>query len=500
MMEKKTVCGIDIGTTKVCVVIGQLDAERKVEVKGVGKVEFKDKKFKNLVSRSGILNPDFVSKFLTQALNEAKAQSGLQPTEYFVNLSTYQFQCLSKTTDITRDYLSDGEEVRLEDIRELYGNVSRTKIEGVTVLHVLPQEYSVDGENQEHYHIVGITGTQLRGRFKVITIPHKPMGTLLKSLHRAHINLPPQNIYLSPLATAMATLTDEEREHGVVLVDIGAGKTDMLLMQGELVRHVASFPVGGRTVTADIERGCDVAEGLAESLKIRYGTASHRQIQMNELVAVPNVLESLPPKDVSLKNVAVIIEARVRDIALFVAATIKQSGYERKIKTGIVLTGGGAKLEGINTTFQAITGLPVRTGQPEVGFNRQKADITSNPAFATVLGLLRLGFRALDNRDEMYEPISSSPIIETVSTPPPAAVQGRGSASPASPQRPRQPETRKPADGQPQPVEPENGHDDHQRGGGWNLGGLSDWYKSWYNAIFKDEFEPRQAPSERGKN
>ncbi|MDQ1087331.1 cell division protein FtsA [Siphonobacter sp. SORGH_AS_1065] len=503
-MEKKIVCGIDVGTTKVCVVIGQKDHDDKLDVRGVSRVEFKDKKFKNLVTKGAILNPDFVSKFIKKALAEAIEQAGVTPNQYFISVASHQVTCIPKVSDISRDYVSEGDEVRHDDLQRLLGSVGRTKIDGSAILHVLPQEYSVDGDSEEHYHIVGVTGTHLRGKFQVITMPLKPLSTLLKSLDWAGLHVPPKNVYLSSLASTMAVLSDEEKEHGAVLVDIGAGKTDVVIVQGELVRYVASFPVGGKSITKDIEVGCDVSENVAEDLKLRFGTATHKEVRINEVVAVPNVLESLPPKNVSLKNVAVIIEARVKDIATFVAAVVRHAGYERKIKTGIVLTGGGARLDSIQDVFRSVTGMHVQVGRPNQGFNKQKPEATNNLSYATALGLVRLGFRSLDPRDELYESLVSVPspvqppvqhIPHTYSTsqhhsPQPAnngtnnGGYSNGGGSYPNPPRPQTPEPVAPQEPSKEQDQPENEQE-------WKWWRLRMDLNSWYKAIFRDEFESR---------
>ncbi|OZI05554.1 cell division protein FtsA [Siphonobacter sp. BAB-5385] len=505
-MEKKIVCGIDVGTTKVCVVIGQQDHDEKLDVRGVSRVEFKDKKFKNLVTKGAILNPDFVSKFIKKALAEAIEQAGVTPNQYFISVASHQVACIPKISDISRDYVSEGDEVRHDDLQRLLGSVGRTKIDGSAILHVLPQEYSVDGDSEEHYHIVGVTGTHLRGKFQVITMPLKPLSTLLKSLDWAGLsNIPPKHVYLASLASTMAVLSDEEKEHGAILVDIGAGKTDVVIVQGELVRYVASFPVGGKAITKDIEIGCDVSENVAEDLKLRFGTATHKEVRLNEVVAVPNVLESLPPKNVSLKNVAVIIEARVKDIATFVAAVVRHAGYERKIKTGIVLTGGGARLDSIQEVFRSVTGMHVQVGRPNQGFNKQKPETTNNLSYATALGLVRLGFRSLDPRDELYESLVSvpSPIQAPVPTRPHtyttsqhhspmpsngsngsngSYTNGNNGHTPRPPEPPRNPETKEPT------KEPEPQTEPEQE---WKWWRLRMDLNSWYKAIFRDEFESR---------
>lgn len=499
-MEKKIVCGIDVGTTKVCVVIGQLDQDQKLDVRGVSRVEFKDKKFKNLVTKGAILNPDFVSKFIKKAVQEATEQAGVIPNQYFISVASHQVNSLPKISDLSRDYVSEGDEVRHEDLQRLLGNVGRTKIDGAAILHVLPQEYSVDGDSEEHYHIVGVTGTHLRGKFQVVTIPLKPISTLLKSLDWAGVHVPPKHVYLSSLAATMSVLSEEEKEHGVVLVDIGAGKTDVVIIQGELVRCVASFPVGGKAITKDIEIGCDVPENVAEDLKLRFGTAVHKEVRLNEVVAVPNVLESLPPKNVSLKNVAVIIESRVRDIASFVAAVVRHAGYERKIKTGIVLTGGASRLDSIQEVFRTVTAMHVQVGRPNQGYNKQKPEITNNLSYATALGLVRLGFRSLDPRDELYESLGATTSPRPVHVPPPAPTYQRPATPAPAPQtnghsQPRPPEPPKPQ----QPTEPE--HQDSENGDGdqerkwWRMG--LDW-NSWYKAIFRDEFESRNGQRPEG--
>jgi cell division protein FtsA len=204
-------------------------------------------------------------------------------------------------------------------------------------------------------------------------------------------------VLLSPLASAMAVLTPEEREAGVALVDIGGGTTDLAIYHRNVLRHVAVFPWAGNSLTNDIQDGCKVLPQQAEVLKTKFGNANPSAYRLNEVVSVPG-LPGRQPKDVLLRNVSIIIGERLKEIAALVQAEIIRSGYKDKLLGGIVLTGGSALIDGIDEVFRTVADMDVRVGYPEQLEYNLRADLVSDPAYATAVGLVWAGFRNVDDR------------------------------------------------------------------------------------------------------
>ncbi|MBC7891233.1 MAG: cell division protein FtsA [Sphingobacteriaceae bacterium] len=413
-MDERVVVGLDIGSTKVCAVVGRVSNHGTLEILGVGMADSTG------VPKGVVLNINKTVDAVNQAIEQAANQSDYDIGSVWVSLGGQNVQGLRKKGSLMRDTF--GTEVMMEDVERLSKDVLREPVTpGTTVLHVLPQEYSVDNWN-DIPDPVGMTGMRLQASFQVITSPTLAYENVQKCVERARSvgqpgHLEPEGQVFAPLAAAMATLTEEEKEDGVALVDIGGGTTDVIIFHKKIIRHLAVIPLAGNSLTTDLERGCSVSSSQAEVLKRRFGAALHTAFGINEVVSVPGRGLGKPPKDVSLKNVGIIIEERLKEIAALVNAELIRSGYENKLSGGIVLTGGTAKLEDIDTLFATVMGKEARVGKPNQHFVKGKLDVAEDPACATAVGLVWCGSRSLDYRQNEYrrqefvaaEPIATVP-------------------------------------------------------------------------------------------
>lgn len=411
---EKIVVGLDIGSTKVCAVAGRLIRDKnhaRLDVLGVGKAHSEG------VAKGAVVNINKTVDAINQAINEASRQANLDIKVVNVGFSSQNISARRQHGSITRS--SPGEEVNATDVAHLLGDMYRSVIPaGYEIVHVLPMDFIVDNETVID-DPVGRIGVKLEADFQVITAQINAAANTRKCIERSSASLQKDLFLLSPLASAMAVLRDEEKQAGVVLVDIGGGTTDIAIYYRNVLRHVAVLPYAGNTITSDIQEGCKVLPQQAEVLKTKFGSSNPGEFQLNEVVSVP-VLAGRMPKDVMLKNVALIIEARLKEIAAMVQAEVVRSGYKDKLLGGIVLTGGTSAIRGIEELFERVTGLHTRVGAPELLEYNVKADLVSDPALATAVGLVWAGFKSLDERVDVAPGIpEETPVRQPTGRPAP---------------------------------------------------------------------------------
>jgi cell division protein FtsA len=270
---------------------------------------------------------------------------------------------------------------------------------GCEIIHVMPQDYTVDYE-EGIKDPVGMSGVRLEADFHVITAQTNAIANINKCVLRSGLEI--ENLILEPLASSIAVLSDEEKEAGIVLVDIGGGTTDIAIFHDSIIRHTAVIPFGGNIITADIKQGCMVMQNQAELLKTKFGKAFAEEASPNEIVSIPG-LRDRAPKEISIKNLSHIIQARMEEIIELVHAEIICSGYENKLAGGIVLTGGGSHLQNVKHLFEYMTGMDVRIGYPNEHLGKSKIETIKSPMYSTSVGLVLAGFRAIDDRDNKYQ-------------------------------------------------------------------------------------------------
>jgi cell division protein FtsA len=410
-MEKKApenvelIVGLDIGTTKIAAIVGYKNEFGKVEILSVGKAESLG------VQRGVVANIEQTIESIKTAVKIAADKANMDIEEVVVGIAGQHIKSMQHRGTVTRRSLED--EVSQADVDQLIDNMHRLVMNpGEEIIHVIPQEYIIDNVSGIR-HPIGHAGIKLEGDFHIITGQVSAVKNIFKCVDRA--NLKTVDLHLEPLASADAVLSDEEKEAGVVLVDIGGGTTDVAIFYDGIIRHTAVIPFGGAIITEDIKEGCGIIKTQAEQLKLRFGSALAQENQVNEVISIPG-LRGRPHKEISVITLAQIIQARMEEILEFVLFEIKNSGFERKLAGGIVVTGGGAQLKHLQQLVMLTTGYDCRIGTP----NEHLAgadDELKNPMYATGIGLVMKGIEKYE-REAKRGANLSKPIEEKISPEP----------------------------------------------------------------------------------
>ena len=380
--------GLDIGTTKIVAMIGRRNEYGKIELLGTGKA-------KSLGVHRGVVNNITQTiQSIQMAVDEAIAVSGIKITDAVVGIAGQHIRSLQHSDYITR--VNAEEVIDDDDLDALEKQVYKlVMLPGEEIIHVLPQEFKVDGQ-AEITEPVGMYGGRLEANFHVVVGQVSSIRNIGRCIRSAGLNL--AGITLEPLASAEAVLSTEEKEAGVALIDIGGGTTDLAIFKNGIIRHTAVIPFGGNVITEDIKEGCSIIEKQAELLKTRFGSAWPGENKDNEIVSIPG-LRGRDPKEITLKNLSKIINARVVEIIEQVFLEIKNYGYEepkKKLIAGIVITGGGAQLKHLKQLVEYITGMDSRIGYPNENLAGDSDESLSSPQYATAVGLLMNGLKQLD--------------------------------------------------------------------------------------------------------
>lgn len=372
------VVGIDIGTTKICTIVGEVRAD-EIYVIGVGIEPSRGLK-KGIVTDMNAL-----TSAIAASVHRAEKVSGYDISRAFVSVAGSHMASINSRGTVG---LINTRGVRPEDMDKAIESARTIAIpHNREVLHVIPRSYSLDGQEQVR-NPIGMHGFRLDVEVHIITVATTSVANLEQSIQAAGIY--PDRFILNPLASGDAVLTPTEREMGVVIIDIGGGTTDMGLFIEGTVWHSAVIPVGGDLITSDITHFLHVPYDVAETVKLQHGHAVEKEVPPLETFLVQPFGEGIPT-EVKKGDLAMVIEARAGEIFDRVATEIKRSGYDGLLRAGAVLTGGGALLPGVRDLAQDMLELPVRVARPErlTGV----ADMLRSPVYATSVGLLRLGLQ-----------------------------------------------------------------------------------------------------------
>ena len=401
--QQDVVVALDIGTTKVCAIAGRKNEHGKLEILGVGKVDSLG------VSRGVVSNIEKTVKAISEAVAAAERNAGMKFKVVHVGIAGQHIKSLQHRGILTRD--NDLTEIAQKDIDKLIHDMHKLVLPpGDKILHVIPQEYTIDNE-QGISDPIGMSGVRLEANFHIITGQITASNNIQRCVER--VGLKVADVTLEPIASSFAVLSDEEKEAGIALVDIGGGTTDITIFQDGIVRHTAVIPFGGNVITMDIKEGCTVMQQQAEKLKINFGSALASEVYDNRIITIPG-LKGRDPKEISEKNLARIIQARVEEILDYVVWEIKRSGLERKLIGGIVLTGGGSLLNHIDKLAEFHTGMSTRIGLPIEQLGHGYDERVCNPIYATAIGLLLKGIEnphGIDLNEEEEEVVEEEPII-----------------------------------------------------------------------------------------
>ncbi len=401
--------GLDIGTTKIVAMIGRRNEYGKIELLGIGKA-------KSLGVHRGVVNNITQTiQSIQKAVDEAIAVSGIKITDAVVGIAGQHIRSLQHSDYITRP--NSEEVISEEDLEKLEKQVYKlVMLPGEEIIHVLPQEFKVDGQG-EITQPVGMYGGRLEANFHVVVGQISSIRNVGRCIKSAGLNL--AGITLEPLASAEAVLSAEEKEAGVALIDIGGGTTDLAIFKNGIIRHTAVIPFGGNVITEDIKEGCSIIEKQAELLKVKFGSAWPGDNKDNEIVSIPG-LRGRDPKEITLKNLSKIINARVIEIIEQVFLEIKNYGHEeskKKLIAGIVLTGGGAELKHIKQLVEYVTGMDTRIGYPNENLAGDSDESLSSPQYATAVGLLMNGLNKIEKAKKStieQRKVSEKPKLEEI--------------------------------------------------------------------------------------
>ncbi len=380
MNKENIAVGLDIGTTKIVAMVGKRNEYGKLEILGIGNA-------KSLGVKRGVVNNITQTiQSIQHAVAQASAESGCKINDVVLGIAGQHIRSIHHQEYITRD---KAETVISEiDIDKLIAQVQKLNmLPGEEIIHVLPQEFKVDEEGGIKEPI-GMYGRRLEASFHVVVGQSASIRNAGRCVKDSGLEL--SGLTLEPLASADAVLSQEEKEAGVALIDIGGGTTDLAIFKDGIIRHTAVIPFGGSVITEDIKEGCSIIEKQAEQLKIRFGSAWPGENKDNEIVSIPG-LRGQEAKEISLKNLSKIIHARVVEIIDMVFSEIKAYGYDnprKKLIAGIVLTGGGSELKHIKQLVEYITGIDTRIGYPNEHISGESAKLVSRPLYATAVGLM----------------------------------------------------------------------------------------------------------------
>jgi cell division protein FtsA len=407
-MENNNIAvGLDIGTTKIVAMIGRKNEYGKLEILGVGKS-------KSLGVHRGVVNNITQTiQSIQQAVQDAENDSSdVKITEVVVGIAGQHIRSLQHSDYITRTTNAD-DVIDDNDIELLINQVYKlVMLPGEEIIHVLPQEYKVDGQ-AEIKEPIGMYGGRLEANFHVVVGQVSSIRNIGRCVKSSGLDL--AGITLEPLASANAVLSQEEKEAGVALIDIGGGTTDLAIFKDGIIRHTAVIPFGGNVITEDIKEGCSIIEKQAELLKIKFGSAWPGENKDNEIVSIPG-LRGREPKEITLKNLSKIIHARVVEIIEQAYLEIKNYGHEeqkKKLIAGIVLTGGGSQLNHLKQLVEYITGMDTRIGYPNEHLAGDSDPDMASPLYATAVGLV---MNAIENQSKVVvEEEVVEPPTETIS-------------------------------------------------------------------------------------
>lgn len=398
------IVGLDIGTTKVCAIVGQLTANGKINVLGMGKAPSQGG-----VSRGMVANISKAEIAIRKAVEDARRQSQIDIKQVFVGIAGHHIKSVQHRGTLSRK--NADEEISQEELDKLEKEMENLALfPGQEILHVVPQEYRID-EEEGVKDPVGRLGVRVECNYHIVTGHAQAAKHIYMAVRRAGLEV--VDLIVEPFASAAAVLSEAEIEAGVALVDIGGGTTDVCIFEDGAVRHTAIIDIGGDRITRDLQEAFGILQEQAEIVKVHYGSCYPIDAQKNEVVVVPG-LPNRRPKEISLYGISQVIQARMEDIIERVNYEIQVSGLGHKLGGGIVVTGGGSSLKNITQLFTFHTGMDVNIGMPNQHLGKGMIDEVRNPMYATGIGLVLKGFE-VSNRFNVggNAPIYTEPVAHT---------------------------------------------------------------------------------------
>ena len=376
-MSERIIVGLDIGTTKVCAVVASVTSDNKVNILGIGKAP------SDGLNRGVVVNIEKTVAAIKSAVHQAELASGIQVQSVNVGIAGDHIRSNRSKGVITINNRDN--EIRREDVNRLILDCQNIALPSdYKIIHVIPQEYIVDGQDGI-IDPIGMSGMRMEAEVHIIT----GLVSAIKNMHRCveRAGYQTADLILEPLASSYAVLDNEEREAGVVLVDIGGGTTDVAIFQDNTIRHSAVIAIAGQKVTDDIRIGLSVLEDQAERLKQEHGVAFTDLIYEDSILTIPGI-SGRPPKEIKKSVLSKIIQARMEEILEIVAIEIKRSGFASQLSAGVVITGGGSLLKGVPQLANEILGMDAKIGVP-IGLTDGLVNEVKSPIYSTGVGLVR---------------------------------------------------------------------------------------------------------------
>jgi len=387
--ESPIIVGLDIGTTKIAAIAGRKNEYGKLEILGFGRAN------SNGVQHGQVLNIDQTIKAIQQALENCyESNPDLEISEVYVGIAGHHIKSLQTRGDIVRQ--DPDTEIKRPEIEQLIANQRKTFIPaGDQIIDVIPQDFHVDNI-QNIKDPIGYNGVKVGANFHIITGDRNAIRNINRSVERSGLST--KDLVLQPLASASAVMSDIDMEAGVAILDIGGGTSDLAVFYEGILKHTAVIPFGGENITNDIRMGLGVLKSQAEAMKVQFGSALSDEAKTNAYITIPG-LKGMPAKEISVKNLAAIIQARMSEILDFVTYHLKQVGLDsRALNGGIILTGGGSQLRHLIQLTEYTTGLNARIGLPNEHLAPNHIDELKKPMYSTCIGLILKGYSDYDHK------------------------------------------------------------------------------------------------------
>ncbi|MBO5956960.1 MAG: cell division protein FtsA [Bacteroidales bacterium] len=386
MSDPVYIVGLDIGTTKIACIVGEKMPNGKIEIRGYGKTESTG------VKRGMVFNIEETVDAIKRAVAQASEQSKVDIKSVNVGIAGHHIKSLQHRGVLIRE--NADVEISDQELDKLKQDMYKIGISpGEEIINVIPQEYIIDDEPGIRQP-KGMLGNKIEANFHVIVGQTSAVKNIVKCIEHAGLEM--ENMILEPIASASAVLGSDEKEAGVAIVDIGGGTTDIAVFYDEIIYHTAVIPFGGNIITEDIRQGCSIIKKHAEEIKVKFGSAVASENSEDEVVSIPGI-RGRDPKEISFKNLAGIIQARLEEIFDLVNFEIQKVNSEHKLIAGIVLTGGGAMMKHIRQLAEFKTGLEVRLGYPNEYLANETADDLVSPLYSTGIGLVIEGVAKYEN-------------------------------------------------------------------------------------------------------
>ena len=398
--EQPIIVGLDIGTTKVVAIAGRKNEFGKVEILGFGRADSAG------VSHGVVMNIEQCIRSIEQAMERCLLSNpNLQLKEVYVGIAGQHIKSLQTRGDRVR--ANSEIEINKEDIEMLVRDQNKTYIPaGDQIIDIVPQDFTVDN-TPDVIDPIGMSGVKIGANFHIITGDRNAIRNIKRCVDKS--GLTTRDLVLQPLASAAAVMNDEDLEAGVAIVDIGGGTTDMAVFYDGILKHTAVIPYAGVNITNDIRNGLGVLRAQAEQMKVQFGTALADEANANAYITIPG-LRGLPPKEISVKNLAHIIQARMQEILDYVMYHLKQIDMDKRLCGGIILTGGGAQLKHITQLTEFVTGMGARIGYPNEHLAGGHTETLMNPMYSTCIGLILRGYHDFESGKMRFAPTGGNVI------------------------------------------------------------------------------------------